>query len=380
MTRFALAIAAAATLALTPLSAQADPCESFGYGLPQGPITAALLDGRLGAGQRTCGRSEVGLDAGGMLLVDTFNFYGHLLGGLTLDGSLAIGSRGELFARMEFLRFQQVITPTSATHLGLGHTTLGGTWRFLIQPKASLGLTGKVVLPTAFDLYKNAWPIGMDVGVTAVATPLRWLSLHAHGGLIASAVITQGDPMPLVGGVVTAGLALQPVAGFAFVADLHGNFGYRGPIDVFAGALGVRFSDKKRFGFEVGATIPIAGVERSALRLDLRASIRLGPYRPAPDRKGKSPAAKEAPAEEAPAEEAPAEEAPAEEAPAEEAPAEEAPAEEAPAEEAPAEEAPAEEAPAEEAPAEEAPAEEAPTEEATEDQPTTEPLPEPQQE
>ncbi len=370
MTRLALAITAAAALTLTPLSAHADPCESFGYGLPQGPITAALLDGRLGAGQRTCGRSEVGLDAGGMLLVDTFNFYGHLLGNLTLDGSLAIGSRGELFARMEFLRFQQVITPTSASHLGLGHTTLGGTWRFLIRPKASLGLTGKVVLPTAFDLYKNAWPIGMDAGVTAVATPLPWLSLHAHGGLIASAAISQGDPMPLVGGVVTAGLALQPAAGFAFVADLHGNFGYRGPIDVFAGALGVRFSDKKRFGFEVGATIPITGVERSVLRLDFRASIRLGPYRPAQAHKDKKSSAKDASVEEAPAEETPVEEAPAEETPVEEAPAEETPVEEAP----------AEEAPVEEAPVEEAPVEEAPVEEATEDQPTAEPLPEPQQE
>jgi len=350
MARFVLIISAIAAVALAPLPAQADPCESFGYGMPQGPITAALLDGRLGAAQRTCGRSEVGLDAGGMLLVDTFNFYGHLLGGLTLDGSLAIGSRGELFARMEFLRFQQVITPTSASHLGLGHTTLGGTWRFLIRPKGSLGLTGKVVLPTAFDLYKNAWPVGFDLGVTTVATPLPWLSLHAHGGLITSAAITQGDPMPLIGGVVTAGLALQPAAGFSFVADLHGNFGYRGPVDVFAGALGVRFSDKKRFGFEVGATIPITGVERSVLRLDFRASIRLGPYRPAPARVNKKSAIEEAPPEEAPAEETPAEEAP------------------------------AEEAPAEESPAEESPAEEAPAEESTEEQPTAEPLPEPQQE
>jgi hypothetical protein len=300
----------------------------------------------------------VGLDAGGMLLVDTFNFYGHLLGALTLDGSLAIGSRGEVFARMEFFRFQQVITPTPATHLGLGHTTLGGTWRFLIRPKGSLGLTGKVVLPTAFDLYKNAWPIGFDVGLTALATPLHWLSLHAHGGLITSAAITRGDPMPLIGGVITAGLALQPAAGFAFVADLHGNFGYRGPVDVFAGALGVRFSDSKRFGFEIGATIPITGVERSAVRLDLRASIRLGPYRPVPP-KEESSAGSEAPAEKAPAEEPPAEEEPA---------AEEPPAEEEPA----AEEPPAEEEPA----AEEPPAEEEPT---TEEPAKAEPQPEPLQ-
>jgi len=364
-------------LAAAPSPAQADPCEAFSYGLSQGPITAALLDGRAGAGQRTCARSEAGLTAGGQLIVDSFNFYGHLLGGMTLDGSLALGSRGELFARVEFLRFQQTITPTPSTYLGLGHTTIGGTWRLLIKPKASLGLTGKAVLPTAFDLYKNAWPLAFDMGVNFVATPTHWLSVHGHAGVLASAAITRGDPMPKLGGVVTAGVAFQPAAGFAVVADVHGNFGYRGPVDVVAAAAGLRFSDSKRFGFEVGATIPIVGVERSALRLDLRASIRLGAYRPATARPRPAEAApaQEAPAEAAPAEAAPAEETPAEAAPAEAAPAEDAPAEEAPAEAAPVEAAPAEEAPTEEAPTEDAPTEDAPAEDAPAEEAPTEDAP-----
>ncbi|MBJ93397.1 MAG: hypothetical protein CMP23_02870 [Rickettsiales bacterium] len=261
--------------------AQADICEEFSYGMPQGPVTAALNDGQLGAARRTCPRSEIGIDGGASLLVDSFNFYGHILAGFAVDGSMALGSKGELFGRLEFLRYQTAITPTPASQIGLGHSSFGGTWRFLIRKQGSLALTGKAALPTAFGLYQNAFPIGLDIGLSAMGSPRKGVSFHAQVGVITSAALTRGDPMPQIGAVVTAGLALQPRPSFALVADLHGNFGYRGPVDVFAGAVALRFSDRKRFGFEVGATLPILGIERSIMRLDLRASIRLGPYRPA---------------------------------------------------------------------------------------------------
>ena len=47
--------------------------------------------------------------------------------------------------------------------------------------------------------------------------------------------------------------------------------------DLFAAALAVRVSDAKRFGFELGATIPLAGSERTMVALDLRFTARLGP-------------------------------------------------------------------------------------------------------
>ena len=79
---------------------------------------------------------------------------------------------------------------------------------------------------------------------------------------------------------MSGGIELMPAPQFAFVADVLGQFGYAAPVDVFAAALALRFSDNKRFGFEVGATIPIAGRERAAVRIDLRASVRFGPIVP----------------------------------------------------------------------------------------------------
>jgi hypothetical protein len=52
-----------------------------------------------------------------------------------------------------------------------------------------------------------------------------------------------------------------------------------------AAAIALRLSDRHRFGFELGITIPIAGRERTAVALDLRWSVRFGtfpPVHPAP--------------------------------------------------------------------------------------------------
>jgi len=269
------AVLGAAVLLLTQ-PALADPCAGFGDGMPTGPVTAGLLDGDLGTAHRVCGRSEVGLDAGGLLLVDMPEFYGHLSAGATLDGSLAVSERVELFAALEFLRFENVITPIPATALGLGHTSLGANWAFLLRERVALGLNGKVVLPTAIGIYENAWPVGMDIGLAGQFAVSSKVQFHAQASFLTSAAISKGASDPQAGGAVTFGTELRPGKAFAFVFDLYGNFGYRAPLEALAVALGLRFSDGKRFGFEVAGIVPIAGRERALVRLDLRASIGLG--------------------------------------------------------------------------------------------------------
>ena len=281
--RNSIVACAATLLALASLSAQADPCVGFADGMPTGPVTAGLLDGDLGTGHRVCGRSEVGLDAGGLLLVDMPEFYGHLSAGGTLDGSLAVSKRVELFASLEFLRFENVITPIPATATGLGHTTLGAGWAFLLHEKVALGVNGKFVLPTAVGIYENAWPMGMDIGLAGQFAVSKKVQFHAQAAFLSSAAISKGASDPQVGGAVTLGTELRPGKAFAFVFDLYGNFGYRSPLEALAIAMGFRFSDGKRFGFEVAAIVPFAGRERALVRLDLRASIRLGKFEPYAD-------------------------------------------------------------------------------------------------
>ncbi|MBN93709.1 MAG: hypothetical protein CL928_06475, partial [Deltaproteobacteria bacterium] len=261
--------------------ARGDVCDEIGYGMPQGPVTAGLLDGDLGRARRVCSRSEAGLSGSGLLVVDTMAFYGHLLAGLTLDGSLPIGAKLEIFGSIEALRYQQVITPIPSSYLGIGHTALGASYRFMARPKWSLAVHGKVVLPTAIGLYRNAWPLASDLAVAALFQLRRGIRVHASAGMANSIALSKGPAFPTIGAMVTAGIELQPVHGFAFVADVHGGFGRRAPVDVIAAAMALRFSDGKRFGFEVGATVPLAGRERAAATLDLRASLRIGRKIPA---------------------------------------------------------------------------------------------------
>jgi hypothetical protein len=264
-----------------PALAQAEgPCDRYAYGMPTGPVQAGLLEGELGRAHRVCGRSEVGLDAGGLLLVDLPAFYGRLAAGIRLDGSWAWGPRGELFGSFEFFRYDMLITPLPASVAGLGHLNVGAAYRLLDTDKVALGINGKVVLPTAYPLYQHAWPIGFDAGLAAMFEAHSTVHFHVQAGLLTSAAAGKGAAQPKIGAMITAGAELKPVDTFAIAVDLVGGFGYTAPVDLFGAALALRFSDARRFGFEIGATVPIAGRERAAARVDLKATVRFGPIVP----------------------------------------------------------------------------------------------------
>jgi hypothetical protein len=284
MTRLSSMVLALLFLALSPTAALAGPCGEAGDGMPTGPVVAGLLDGDLGAPHRACGRNEVALDAGALLLVDAPNFYGRLSAGGTLDASVMLTERLELLVQFEFLRFENVITPIPATALGVGHLNLGLSGQIYRSDRWVLALNGKTVLPTASGIYHHAWPVGLDLGLAAQTVVARGVAFHGQAGFLGSAAISKGAAGPRMGGALTVGTELRPGKAFAFVLDLQGSFGYRGPLDALALAFALRFSDGKRFGFELGGILPFAGAERATVAVDLRASIRWGEFTPHPGR------------------------------------------------------------------------------------------------
>ncbi len=267
-----------------PAAAQAGPCDSFTYGLGQGALQSGVLDGDLGTPRRLCGRHEFGVVGGLSLIADTANFYGRLRGGLTLDGSWAAHERIEVFASWEAFRYEAVLAPLGASFLGLGHLSLGATGRFLDLDRATLGVTGRVVLPTTW-LYKNARPIAWDMGLGVLGRLHPTVHVHAQAGVMASAAIGAGAADPRVGFAGNLGVELRPLPALGLVVDLQGNFGYQAPVEMVAASLGLRLSDRKRFGFELGATLPITGRERTAVSIDFRFSARLGDVPEAPPAK-----------------------------------------------------------------------------------------------
>ena len=258
-------------------AALAGPCDAPDTGIATGPVTVGFQDGDLGVARRVCPRTEVALAAGGFAIVEVENFYGHIVASPTIEGSWAASDTVELFAAVEAFRYDSVITSITTTSMGLGHTSLGATWRFWDNDSVGVGLHGRTVLPTAFGLYKNAWPIAIDLGVGAqwAATP----TLRVHGNLagIGSAAISKGPALPWAGARVNAGVEWQPARPFAVVLDVNAGFGYAAPVDHVAAALALRTGIGKRVGIELGATVPLAGRERTLAAGELRVGVLLGP-------------------------------------------------------------------------------------------------------
>lgn len=254
-----------------------DPCANAGFGLPTGPTRAGLVPGDLGAGWRACGRTEVGLGFGGALTVDLANFYGRLGAHLAIDGSWLITDRLEVFAELELLRVEMVLAPLGSTSVNLGHTSLGVSYGFLRTKPLALAAHSRLVLPTAVGLYRNAAPFSMDAGVAGLLEINRHIALHGDATFMFQAMAGKGAAAPRAGAGVVLGAEFIPIPEVAVVLDLKSRLGWGGqPLDMLAGAIGLRFSDCKRFGFEIAGTIPIVGRERAAAAVELRASVRFG--------------------------------------------------------------------------------------------------------
>lgn len=262
------------TMLLSP--AIAGPCELASDGMPVGPIVASFDDGAFGTPRRICPRSEIAAGMDARLTVDTDNFYGLIIGGLVLDGSWAVRSDTELYARLEAVRFDLAIASTSASALGLGHLTLGATHLMPVNDTFAVGLQSQLVLPTATGLYRNAYPFGVELALASTWAPNHWFRLHDSMRLRASAAASAGPAAAKAGGAMNMGIELRPAQAFAVVFDADLSMGHDAPLDHLSGGLGLRFSDGKRFGFEIGARVPLLGRERALAAIGIRGSARLG--------------------------------------------------------------------------------------------------------
>ncbi len=261
--------------ALTLLTgvALASPCE-IDDGMAVGPITASPYDGDLGRGHRACPRNEAALGGGGQAVIDLGNFYGHLQANVTLDGSVRVTERTELFGALELFRYDQVIGAISTTGSGLGHSVLGVSQLLIATPAMALSASGKVVLPTATALYTNAWPYSADVGVAGVYVPHWRVRVHGYASLLGTVGLSEGPGNPQGGAQLGLGAQVRAARPLALVLDVTSGFGYDAPLDLLAVSAAGRFVVRGAYGVELGATVPLAGRERSLATLDLRVTWR----------------------------------------------------------------------------------------------------------
>jgi hypothetical protein len=272
---FVSTAAAVAPFEETPVATGPRACDAVTDGFTEGPIVAGFQEGDLGRARRACTRTEASVSGTGYVIADTANFYGHIVAGGHVDGSLAITRHTELRLEIEAVRWDDVITPIASDWLGFGHTTLGVSQVLLERPTAALTLTGDVVFPTAFGLYENAHPFGIDLGVAGVWDVARPLRLHAAVSGLGSAAISHGPAFPQGGVDVTAGAEWRPAKAFGLVADVQSGFAYTAPVDVVAAGLGLRFG-VKQVGISLEGMVPLAGRERALASAELRVAGRFG--------------------------------------------------------------------------------------------------------
>src|SRR5207244_2670443 len=106
-------------------------------------------------------RTEVSIGGAGDLIAQPSSFYGNLRAAGTLAGSWELASGTEIYAALELIRYQTVISSLSADHLGLGHTSIGATHRVLEGEDWVMAATVRATLPTALGLYQGSWPFGL---------------------------------------------------------------------------------------------------------------------------------------------------------------------------------------------------------------------------
>jgi hypothetical protein len=245
---------------LVPAAAKAAPCT---HGALADPIPIGFQDGAFGVPRRACQRSELSFGAGGVAVVDAADFYGNIRLASTIAGSILLEPDLEVFASLELVRFQTVISSLSASELGLGHLSLGVTQELFDLSDAFVSGMLRVTLPTAFGSYENIIPFGIEAALGG-STPLTEdLELHASLGLLFSFAISSGPADPRFGVITTVGSAWRAANWFALVLDLEAAALYRAAFDHLGVGLGFRFAPSDVLAIELALKAPLAGDERA---------------------------------------------------------------------------------------------------------------------
>jgi hypothetical protein len=250
-------------------------CDTLENGLAHGQVQVGLVDGDLGVAQALCPQNRLGLAVGGGAIVETTNFYGHIVGSGTLRGTLAVSKRTALYASIEGFRYDAVIAPIASSAIGLGYTDVGASGQVVQTERFALAVQGKLVLPTAFTLNQNGWPLAGDLGLAAGWSPTEKVVVHGSVLGLGGLGLGGGPLFPHAGANVNTGLEWRATHGFGVVFDALGGFGYTAPVDVLAAGVGLRGAVGEHAGLALEATVPLAGRERTLAAFDLRFDWRL---------------------------------------------------------------------------------------------------------
>lgn len=255
---------AAQLAAPVPPPEQAEPkgCDRWkAEGLGEGPIALGFVEADIATGRRACPRTEVGIGARLGAIIDTPAFYGVLLVDALVYGSVAVGSKTEIFGTLEAVHWNFIAQngplKIPADNAVLGTLTLGATRQFYGNDRFLGAVSARLMLPTSFAI-PNAKLIGAEVGHAATWRPRDWLEVHSYLGVDFNTAIGNGPALPRIGGVVTVGAQLSPVSFAALVIDATGRLGAK---SYFAPSVALRFRIF-RLGIELAGTVPLAGSDR----------------------------------------------------------------------------------------------------------------------
>lgn len=239
-------------------------------GLPEGPIAMGYVEADLASGRRPCPRNEVGLAVRGLGIIDTPNFYGNVGAQGVLFGSWAVRPSTELFASLEAISFGFTQNATlTTTQLTLGHMTAGVAQVLYDTEKLSGALTGRVLLPSSFEI-PGMRLVGAELGHSVAWRPKTWLEVHGAASVDLTLGLGGARSDPRIGGFALIGAMWQPTTWFGLVLDVNGRVGR---VSYLAPAIGARFRISS-FGIEVGGSLPVVGNDRHDFVASLRFSWR----------------------------------------------------------------------------------------------------------
>lgn len=244
-------------------AALAGVCDEAPKGVPMGPLPFSIQTGELAQPRSPCPRTQLFLGGEGQAIVRTEEFYGNLQANAVVGGSYAVNSRLELSASFEPLLFQQVISSLQATHLGLGHGALGVTVVAFDEGPFVLSATARTTLPFAFGLYKNAWPVGLDAGLTGALQLSPFLRGYASVLGVGSFVLSAGDSLRRAGVLTLGGAELILFDWVSLVGEAKALTLYEADLDHVSLSAGVRTRIWDGLGAELYATAPVAGRDRT---------------------------------------------------------------------------------------------------------------------
>jgi hypothetical protein len=222
---------------------------------------------------RACPRTEVALGAGGRAVIEEENFYADLRGAGRLDVSLQPFDALELSVMLEPVFYEQVIQSFRASHVGLGDLSASAMLLGFTGDAYALSLLVRGTFPTAAGYYGGTLPFAFDAGLLFLLEPLTDVRLHIGALALGEAAVTAAASDPRAGLACNLGADFVIFDWLAIVGDLQAQALVRAPLDRVTLGVGARAA-LGDLGFELGASVPVAGADRNLLGVLARASLR----------------------------------------------------------------------------------------------------------